>query len=501
MRTRAKLLILITILCATTISAASPIEMRVWPGLPPGETGPVKASENPPPKSAKKIERIYVVNDPIMTVFRAPEDRANGAAIVVCPGGGYKMLAYDLEGTEVAAWLNTIGVTAVVLKYRVPRRDETEFHRAPLQDAQRAIRLTRQNARAWAIDPERIGILGFSAGGHLTVLAGTRWDRTTYPAIDAADELSPRPDFLVPVYPSYLTDKANPEVLHPLVRITADTPPTFIAVAQNDGHAAVDSARLFIALKNAGVPTELHIYSSGGHGFGLRPTDEPVTDWPQRVEEWMRASHLLGGQDRNSPTPAVARKDNTPAAPTPAGITTREPAAPTAPTDTPVTKLRRVTVETRVPLKTTFLQKHDQTVVSTPYAQFPGGRFLTPKIWIRLRHAFAGKTRPESVESIDMHVRFGFSGGRHRGRKLITLVVDGKKVDLPVTHRDEESKIEKRGRKRLRRTNEVLWAKITTDQLARLARAQKITLMPEELDLSREQIALFPAMHRDVTGK
>jgi len=199
----------------------------------------------------------------------------------------------DIEGSEVATWLNSISVTAAVLKYRVPRRDENAPWLAPLQDAQRAIRLLRRNAEGWGIDPERIGMLGFSSGGQLTVLAGTRFDAPSYDAIDENDDLSCRPDFLVPIYASYLGDQDNPNQLSPLLRVTKNTPPTFQAVTFDDKMRGLHAALLFAELRKADVPAELHIYSQGGHRYGLRPSKSPVSTWHRRCEEWMRVSGLL----------------------------------------------------------------------------------------------------------------------------------------------------------------------------------------------------------------
>lgn len=277
---------------ASGLLADEPEMLRVWPDVAPDESGDIGpetavASGTPP------VTRISNVSQPMLTLYPAPAETANGCAVVICPGGAYNILAYDKEGIEVAQWLNTLGVSAVVLKYRVPRRDPAQIHAAPLQDAQRAIRLVRQNAEDWAIDAERIGVLGFSAGGHLTVMAGTHWDQTTYDPIDNADELSCRPDFLIPIYPAYLGDAENRGQLSPLVRINSETPPTFIAITYDDSDRAVYAAQLFIAMKKAGVPAELHIYSQGGHGYGLRPSDNPVSTWPARCADWLRVSGLL----------------------------------------------------------------------------------------------------------------------------------------------------------------------------------------------------------------
>lgn len=282
--------------CAAAERKANAV-VKLWPKAAPGESkkiGPEKVL--PDRKGARKVKRITNVSTPTISLFRPPKEKANGCGVVICPGGGYHILAWDLEGTEVAEWLNSIGVTAVVLKYRVPRRDNAAPHQAPLQDVQRAIRLTRKNAEKWGIDKDRLGVLGFSAGGHLTVMAGTHWDRKTYPAVDDADKLSARPDFLVPIYAAYLSDKKDKSKLDSLVRVNETTPPTFLSVAWDDKNRAVDAALLFIALKNAGVKADLHIYSHGGHGYGLRPAKVPAPTWHKRCADWMRAMGFLKGK-------------------------------------------------------------------------------------------------------------------------------------------------------------------------------------------------------------
>ncbi len=270
-------------------------ELKLWPREVPGDATFKAPAPNPKAKAPKSdgTLRLALVTEPTLTLFRAPADKANGAAVLVCPGGGYNILAFDKEGTEIAQWLNTLGVTAGVLKYRVPRRDKDTPHVAPLQDAQRGLRMLRQHASEWGIDTKRVGILGFSAGGHLTVMAGTHWDETTYPKQDAADELSCRPDFLIPIYPAYLGDERNPGPLSPLVRVTKDTPPTFCAVTHDDQLRGMNAALFYVELKKAKVPAELHIFTKGGHGYGLRPSDNPVSHWPQRCEDWLRAMDLL----------------------------------------------------------------------------------------------------------------------------------------------------------------------------------------------------------------
>jgi acetyl esterase/lipase len=277
------------------LSATCAEEMKLWPREVPGDASFKAPAPNPNAKPPKDdgTQRIALVTEPTLTLFRAPADKPNGAAVLVCPGGGYNILAWDKEGTEIAEWLNSIGVTAAVLKYRVPRRDKDAPHAAPLQDAQRALRLMRQNAKSWGIDPKRLGILGFSAGGNLAVMAGTHWNESTYPGQDAADELSCRPDFLIPIYPAYLGDEKNPGPLNPLVHVTKETPPTFCAVTHDDQLRGANAALFYVELKKAGVPAELHIYTKGGHGYGMRPSENPVSQWPARCEDWLRAMQFL----------------------------------------------------------------------------------------------------------------------------------------------------------------------------------------------------------------
>ncbi len=272
--------------------------IRLWPGKAPGDTQTLAAEQdtskaNDGKVAGKSVIRLGNVSDPTLTVYPAPADRATGAAVVVCPGGGYHILALDLEGSEVCEWLNSIGVTGVLLKYRVPARQDREKHAAPLEDAQRAIRLVRSHADDWHVDTKRIGILGFSAGGHLAATASTRFNQSTYPEVDAADKLSCRPDFSVLVYPAYLTpDKADTNVSAELT-ISRDTPPTFLVMTEDDP-VRVENVLVYTeALKKAGVSAELHVYSSGGHGYGLRPTALPVTHWPDLVATWMDGRGLM----------------------------------------------------------------------------------------------------------------------------------------------------------------------------------------------------------------
>ncbi len=273
------------------ISSSDPFSVWIWPGKAPGEKGDIgpEKLEPTPPNEVKPITRLANVSDPTITVHRPPNGTANGAAVVICPGGGYHILATNLEGDEVADWLNSIGVAGIVLKYRVPTRKDDPKHLAPLQDAQRAVSLVRSHAAQWGINPERIGILGFSAGGHLAAVASTNFDRRPYEPIDGVDAISCRPDFAVLVYSAYLTSGDH---LSPEIRVDGKTPPTFFALAADDGIAECSIA-MFTALRRAKVPAELHVYAAGGHGFGLRPTKNPCCTWPQRCQEWMKSRGLL----------------------------------------------------------------------------------------------------------------------------------------------------------------------------------------------------------------
>lgn len=288
-------LAMLTLADGGALAAENRVELKLWPAGAPGETGAVGPERAMPPQEGQRqVVRLTDIAEPTITLYKAPAANASGTAVVICPGGGYNILAWDLEGTEVAEWLNSIGVTAVLLKYRVPRRDKDTPYKAPLQDAQRAMRLVRRHAAEWGIDAGRVGMLGFSAGGNLTVLTGTHWDTNAYAKVDEADDLSSRPDFLLPIYPAYLGhEETEPERLRPEIRINKETPPMFLVVAWDDKLRAVETAAAFIALKKAGTPAELHIFSRGGHGYGLRPSEDPVSGWPKLAEQWLRVNGLL----------------------------------------------------------------------------------------------------------------------------------------------------------------------------------------------------------------
>ncbi len=280
--------------------ASQPESILLWPGIAPGDKGDIgeehdmtKPAENKP--SGQGVIRLGNVSKPMITVFRPAADKANGAAVVVCPGGGYNILAYDLEGSEVCQWLNSIGVTGVLLKYRVPGRGGERWT-APLQDAQRAIGLVRSHAKDWGIDPKRVGILGFSAGGHLSAMASTSYESRTYPTVDAADSESCRPDFTILVYPAYLTAPKDLTKLAPEIKVTDKTPPAFIAMTEDDPIHVECAIAYAAALKSAKVSAELHLYPKGGHGYGLRPSANEVSTWPARAADWLKSQGWLSAK-------------------------------------------------------------------------------------------------------------------------------------------------------------------------------------------------------------
>jgi acetyl esterase/lipase len=235
------------------------------------------------------------VSVPTFALYRPAPDRDTGAAVVVCPGGGYGILAIDLEGTEVCQWLNSLGITGVLLKYRVPAPAGKPPYQAPLQDAQRALGLVRSHAAEWKMDARRIGIIGFSAGGDLAALTSTQFGHRTYSPVDQADYVSCRPDFVLLVYPGRLVLKSGPE-LAPELTITSNTPATFLVQTCDDPVHVENSLFYGLALKKAGVPVEMHIFARGGHGYGLRSSENAVSSWPLRAEEWMRGLGVLPGK-------------------------------------------------------------------------------------------------------------------------------------------------------------------------------------------------------------
>ncbi|NWK55672.1 alpha/beta hydrolase [Verrucomicrobiaceae bacterium N1E253] len=254
--------------------------ISLWPDTVPGQ----KESKSAPVVSKNNhgnVTRIAKVTTPTLTVFPAKPDMHNGAAVIICPGGGYNILAIDKEGYEVAEWLSQLGYTAFVLHYRVPKNQV-----GALQDAQRAIRTVRSSAARWQIKTDQIGILGFSAGGSLSARASTRFTEELYPTSDAIDQLSARPDFAVLIYPAYL-DQGKNRTLTPELKITANTPPLFLFVAGDDPFTN-SSLVMGAALTRAKIPYELHVHPKGGHGFGMRPGNLAATTWPDLCAQWLK---------------------------------------------------------------------------------------------------------------------------------------------------------------------------------------------------------------------
>ena len=279
--------------------------ITVWPGTPPDST-PSSASEADAttPKddlvAGRPVVRLGHVSNPTLTVYQ-PASNPTGTAVVVFPGGGYSILALDLEGTEVCQWLNSQNITCLVLKYRVPDTGPYPKSNAALEDAQRALAVVRAHAADLHIDPHRLGVLGFSAGGHLAAALSTHFGQRLYTTIDANDMASSRPDFAVIIYPGYLSPTVpqpnqEPSFLfgnNPDLNPTHETPPTFLLQAEDDPVHVENATTWFLQLKAAHVPAELHIYAEGGHGYGLRSTARPVTHWPALVETWLRTINIL----------------------------------------------------------------------------------------------------------------------------------------------------------------------------------------------------------------
>lgn len=280
--------------------SAGHTQLPLWPGNAP-DLQPVPGPENVTITKNKTYEAITNVTRPTMTIY-APPGKNTGAAVVVIPGGGFQVLAIDLEGTEVCDWLTSKGVTCVLLKYRVPsvpyvwkcdcRPHNLQTPLPSLEDTQRALRLVRAHASEWHIDPHKIGVLGFSAGGYLVAEASTRFKSDLYLPVDVVDKQSSRPDFAVAIYPGHLA--TDSDTLNARVPVAHDTPPTFLAQAEDDNVDGVHQSLVYYAaLKKADVPVEMHLYASGGHAFGLRPTQFPISGWPSLVEVWLKTTGIV----------------------------------------------------------------------------------------------------------------------------------------------------------------------------------------------------------------
>lgn len=283
------------------IGAQQPLVVPLWPGKPPGDVG-IEGKEyfrdlivkgKPYEVDGKPTKWLTNVTKPELHIYRPAKDKDTGTAMLIAPGGGYHNLGWDVEGTEIAEWCNSIGVTGIILKYRCPRRPGDPKGvpaPGPLKDAQRAVSLVRSKAKEWGIDPQRIGMVGFSAGGHLVGSTCTNFEKRAYDAIDDVDKISCRPDFGIMCYSGYF--KVG-DGLTPTVKTPKAAPPMFFVHASDDTISdAEHSIALYLALKRAGVNTQMLIFARGGHGFGVR-TGSPCFGWTRTCVDWMRDMDLL----------------------------------------------------------------------------------------------------------------------------------------------------------------------------------------------------------------
>ncbi|MGZ3809306.1 MAG: alpha/beta hydrolase [Bacteriovorax sp.] len=305
----ANLIIAFSLNAATWLPAEGHTQTPIWSVAVP-DSRPATGPEDELTKednlvAGKPWYSVANVTQPTFTIY-APKTNNTGAAVVVFPGGGYRVLAIDLEGTEICDWLTSNGITCVLLKYRVPGSGphwdpKCKCHVTPkvftaLQDAQRTIRLIRSEALRWKIDPHKIGVIGFSAGGHLVAAISTNYHKIAYKEVDAADKVSCRPDFAIALYPGHMSIDHDNDLtkLNPNIHVTSQTPPTFLLHAENDPVDPVEYSTLYYAaLKKAGVPVEMHLYAQGKLAFGLRHTEFPITQWPQLVNAWLESIKIV----------------------------------------------------------------------------------------------------------------------------------------------------------------------------------------------------------------
>ena len=270
---------------------AKPVTLNIWPGEAPGETEKLppeydRTDEKGRLVAGKRVIRLTNVSTPQITIYKPEPAIDTGTSVIIAPGGGFSILAMDLEGTEVAEWLTSIGLTGIVLKYRVPARNPENRWKSAVQDAQRAVSLVRAEADTIGIDPNKIGLMGFSAGA-MTAGLTTLLESRQYAWVDGSDQFSYRPDFVGLIYLGYQIHEVSG------IKLADNLPPVFIAVTHDDKDRSIASAELYVKLKKAGVPAELHVYESGGHGYGLRPTDQPVTGWNHVMADWMKQIGVL----------------------------------------------------------------------------------------------------------------------------------------------------------------------------------------------------------------
>ena len=292
------ILLLLSIVSVAAATAVEPLVFNVWPATPPGDTATLPPEADLTKDTDKliagrRIIKTGNVTTPQLAIYRPAREKDTGSAVIICPGGGFNILAYDLEGTEVATWLNSLGVTGIVLKYRVPARDPKQAWLAPVQDAQRAVSLVRAHAAKWGLDPARIGILGFSAGGTTAAYTSLLLEDRRYPALDATDKISCRPDFTLLIYTGGFVERF-PAAMTDTVTFSKAAPPMFLVHAFDDNVAVQNTLHIATELKKVGGSAELHVYDAGGHGYGLRYVEsQPVTTWPARAAEWLARRGLL----------------------------------------------------------------------------------------------------------------------------------------------------------------------------------------------------------------
>lgn len=293
--------LLLSLVLPPFVRGSDPVIMTLWPGKPPGDDAvslPPEADQTKPEDkliAGRPIIKLGNVATPQIAVYRPEAAKDTGSAVVICPGGGHRILAYDLEGTEVAEWLNSLGVTGIVLKYRVPARDPERRWLAAVQDAQRAMSLVRSKAAEWKLATSRIGILGFSAGGETAGLACLLGNDRQYEAFDAVDQEPCRPDFGLLIYPGGFTERSG-EKLRDYIRVPKDVPPLFFVHAFDDNVPVQNSLLLAAEAKRAGGSAEVHVFATGGHGYGLRPTSQAVTRWPVRAAQWLDERGILASK-------------------------------------------------------------------------------------------------------------------------------------------------------------------------------------------------------------
>ena len=294
--------IAVVLLSLGAAPSADPAIVDLWPGKPPDDAGipgversfQLEVKGKPYEVGGRPTKWLTNVSAPTLTIYPAPKEQHTGLSMIICPGGGYHNLGWDVEGEEIAAWLNGVGITGILLKYRCPRRPgdvKGVPPLGPLKDAQRAVSLVRSRAAEWGLDPKKIGMVGFSAGGHLVGATATNFEARAYEAVDDVDKTSCRPDFGILLYSGYFQLNGG---LSPTIKTPAGIPPLFIAHATDDPISDADhSVTMYLAMKKAGAAVELHVYATGGHGWGVRKVGHPCEAWSDRCLEWLRKSGLL----------------------------------------------------------------------------------------------------------------------------------------------------------------------------------------------------------------